>query len=111
MNSSNYLARAIKIIMHTNYIHTRNHPHRTHQPLQLDLDPLQVGDAPFDLEEGTGMTVADFAVGDQVEVWHVRTWWHGKVIYKSVRGTLNVRLKGAGESMNGLLPTQIKHKQ
>jgi hypothetical protein len=89
--SSVYLSRALKIIMHSNYVHTRDHPHRTHHPMDLDLDDLAQVEVPIHPDVGTGMTSDDFDLGDFVKVWHFGDWVRGKVTYKTRAGTFNVQ--------------------
>ena len=103
------LFRALKIIMHFNAVSTRDNPQRMHMPLQLDLSEVEAVDAPVDRERGTGLGMDDFAIGDIVQVWHARTWWHGKVVYKARVGTLSVRLTGSRNPMTGIQPNQVKH--
>lgn len=103
-----YLARALKIIMHSNYVHTRVHPQRTHLPLQLDLSDVQALEAPINPELGTGMTADDFNVGDHVKVWHFREWWHGTVIYKTRAGTFNVRWYKSSMTKTGVEAHHMK---
>jgi hypothetical protein len=107
-HSSKYLARTLKIIMHSNYVHTRNHPHRTHLPLQLELTDLQAVEAPIHPVLGTGMHAEYFNEGDRVKVWHLLDWWHGKVAYKTRTGTFNVRWHGSSSTTTGILPSQMK---
>lgn len=107
------LEQALKIIMHSNYLHTRDHPQRTHQSLDLELEEedseLAFADAPpADPTHGTGFTFSDFNVGDMVQVWHHRDWWHGKVTYKSRAQTLSVRMLGASVALSGILPKHTK---
>jgi hypothetical protein len=109
LRDSAHLAAVVKIIMHTNYLHTADHPQRTH----ADLDPalVDVPDLPaaaFDPEVGTGFVFADFAVGDTVEVWYSDDWWVGKVTYKARAGTLSVRFLGTAHSVAHLLPQRIR---
>ncbi|MDR3548410.1 MAG: hypothetical protein P4M11_09140, partial [Candidatus Pacebacteria bacterium] len=71
------LSDALKIIMHSNYIHTRSHPQRTHQSLDPLLDDLDENDpelGPLDPERGTGHQLDDFNLLDEVQVWHANTW-------------------------------------
>jgi len=111
---SKYLARALKlkIIIHTNYLYTSTHPQRTHHPLELtldDVDDVEFIDAPVDPELGSGYQFDDFSLGDKVQVWYMRSWWHGKVTYLSHVGqTLTVRLVGSRDSMSGILPRHTK---
>lgn len=109
VSSAAFLTRTLKIIMHSNYIYTRDHQPRNHQPFDLDLDELNDVDAPpDDPDHGTGYTVDDFNVGDRVLMWLHRTWWHAKVCYKSRAGTLSVRLVGSRDAVSGILPDQLK---
>jgi hypothetical protein len=105
------ISQALKIIMHSNYIHTRDHPQRVHQNMDLELDDIDMEDAPpADPDHGTGFVFADFNIGDKVLVWHLRDWWHGKVWYKSrIRQTLSVRLLGSNSALTGILPKHTKH--
>jgi hypothetical protein len=107
---SNHLSFALKIIMHANYMYTRDHPQRNHQPMELDLDEVIAADA-VDIPpmgEDTGFTAEDFSVGDRVQIWHANTWWSGKITYISVAGSISVRLVGARDSITGILPSQTK---
>lgn len=107
-----HLTAALKIIMHTNYLHTRDHPQRFHQPLDLELDEAEAADAvgvgPANPDRGTGFTCDDFNIGDMVSVWYMRSWWHAKLLYKARAGTLTVRLTGARDRMTGILPKHVK---
>ena len=103
-----YLARALKIIMHSNYVHTRMHPQRMHMPMQLALSEIEAVEVPIDPERGTGMTFDDFDVGDDVQVWHARTWWPGRITYKSRAGTFSVRIVAMRDSIAGFQPNQVK---
>ena len=109
-----HLSAALKIIMHSNYVHTRDHPQRTHQPMNLDLDEITAAELaaapPHDPEFGTGFVFHDFAVGDIVYVWHMHSWWHGKVAYKSqLSETITVRLTSTGgQRVAGIDPKLIK---
>ena len=103
------LARALKIIIHSNYMYTRDHPQRNHQPMDLELSEVDAaGAAPHDPELGAGYSFADFNVGDLVQVWHARTWWHGKITYKSRSQTLSVRMVGSRDAITGILPKDVK---
>jgi hypothetical protein len=109
MANGERLSEALKIIMHSNYLHTRDHPQRTHQNLDLDLDEIDYADAPpADPDRGTGFVFSDFSVGDKVQVWHHRDWWHGKVAYKSRAETLSVRMIGDSAALSGILPKHTK---
>lgn len=105
-----HLHRALKIIMHTNYLYTKDHPQRTHEDMDLELDevdPSEVG--PIDSHDGTGCVFDDFEPGDRVEVWHARSWWSGTVTYKSrVAGTLSIRMVGARDSTAGFVPSMVR---
>lgn len=107
-----YLARALKIIIHTNYLYTSTHPQRTHYPLQLELDDVDEDDfvdAPADPELGSGYEFTDFQLGDKVQVWYMLSWWHGKITYLSrASQTLTVRLVGSRDAMSGILPRHTK---
>lgn len=106
-NGAVHLQRALKIIMHSNYVHTREHTQRMHEHEELSLDavPEDVEVPPIDDAQGFD----DINVGDRVEVWHARTWWHGKITYKSrVKQTINVRFTGSRDSVTGILPRNIK---
>jgi hypothetical protein len=70
-----YLTAAVKIIMHSNYIYTKDNPQRIHLPLlapRLDAPPV----AP-DVDTGVGYD--DLRVGMKVKVWWLDEWWHAKV--------------------------------
>lgn len=103
-----HLRDALKIIMHSNYLHTRDHPQRTHQDMDLDLVEVDVANAGPALVVGTGFRSEDFDVGDQVEIWHMRSWWAGKVTYKSRAGTLSVRFVGARDALTGIAPSTVR---
>lgn len=81
--------------------------------MDLDLDEVDASDAPpADPDRGTEHTLDDFNVGDLVLVWQARTWWHGKVVYKSrVGSTLSVRFTGARDQISGILPQNVKHAE
>ena len=102
------MARTLKIIMHSNYVHTRNHPQRTHMSLQLELNDLDGMEAPINPVEGTGMSAIHFNVGDNVKVWHLLDWWHGKITYKTRAGTFNIRWYASQNSITGIHPSQMK---
>jgi hypothetical protein len=108
---SKYLARALKIIIHSNYLYTRDHPQRYHNPMQLEL--AEVGDlhdaAPADPELGSGYRYSDFEVGDKVQVWYYGSWWTCKVTYMSAANqTLTVRPVGARDAISSVLPRHTK---
>jgi hypothetical protein len=115
VKDASHLFAAVKIIMHTNYLHTRDHQQRTHQPMDLGLDDVEAAgaadDRPVHPEIGTGHKAGDFVVGDLVLVWYMRSWWHGKVTYKSRTGTLSVRFTGARNPVAGVLPKHVKHAE
>jgi len=95
--------------MHSNYLHTRDHPQRTHQDLDLDLDEIGLADAsPADPDRGAGFVFTDFNVGDKVLVWRHRAWWDATVSYKSRTGTLSVRIFGSTSRWSGVLPIHVK---
>ena len=107
--NASHLEQALKIIMHSNYIHTRDHPQRNHQSFDLDLDEIDWVDAPpSDHDRGSGFVFADFHVGDDVLVWIHRDWWSGKVTYMSRAQTLSVRMVGMQNSTPGILPKHTK---
>ena len=110
MRDGEHLARALKIIMHSNYLHTRDNPQRVHAQMDVDLDAVDddasVIIGPIDENR---YIYDDFSIGDLVEVWHQRGWWHGKVIYRSNRHkTLTVRITGSQEQLSGILPRNAK---
>jgi len=103
------LSQALKIIMHSNYVHTKDHPQRVHQDMDLDLDEIDWADAPpADPDRGSGFVFDDFNVRDKVLVWRNRTWWSATVTYKSRSGTLSVRMLGSNTSLSGILPKHTK---
>jgi len=103
------LSQALKIIMHSNYLHTRDNPQRVHQDLDLDLDDIDLIDAPpADPDRGSGFVFHDFNVGDKVLVWRHRVWWNAKVTYKSRAGTISVRIFASDTAWSGVLPKLIK---
>lgn len=110
--NSKYLSRALKIIIHSNYLYTRDHPQRTHNPMELDLDELNGEEdsaPPADPELGSGYRYNDFAVGDKVQIWYHGSWWSCKIIYKSaLNETLTVRPTGSRESISSVLPRHTK---
>ena len=107
--NADHLTQALKIIMHSNYLHTRDHPQRNHMPMNLDLDEVDAADAgPRDPDLGSGFTIDDFQSGDKVLVWQSRTWWHAKVRYKLRNGTISVRLVGANANLPPVLPKFMK---
>jgi hypothetical protein len=109
VSDAKYLTRALKIIMHTNYIYTRDHQQRFNLPMELDLDELDAAAAPMDVDRGTGFEFDDFHIGDKVEVWYMRSWWHGRVTYLArATQTLSVRLTGSRDPMAGILPKHAK---
>ena len=103
-----YLARALKIIMHSNYVHTRVHPQRMHLPMQLELTDIEALEVPIDPVHGTGSTWDSFDVGDEVQIWRARTWWTGRITYKARAGTFSVRLLGMRDAYTGIQPNQVK---
>jgi hypothetical protein len=107
-NSGLYLARALKIIVHANYIHTRAHPQRMHMPLQLDLSYISDVEAPLNPVLGTGMSADDFNKGHHVKVWHLRDWWHGTITYKTRAGTFNVRWYKSRDTQTGVEAHHMK---
>jgi hypothetical protein len=103
------LSHALKIIMHSNYLHTKDHHQRVHQDLDLDLDDVDLIDAPpADRDRGSGFVFDDFDLGDKVLVWRHRVWWNAKVTYKSRAGTLSVRIFASDTAWSGVLPKHIK---
>ena len=95
-----YLACAVKIIMHTNYMYTKDHTQRVHRPL-LPAAPV----APVVPAIDTGVVLADLRVGMRVKVWWLDDWWFAKVYYISPRaGTVSVRFVGDRASTTRLLP-------
>ena len=48
---------------------------------------------------------AEFEVGQAVQPWHARTWWYGKITYKTRAGTYNVRVVGAREAITEVIPS------
>jgi hypothetical protein len=102
-----FLAAALKIIMHTNYMYTKDHPQRTHRPFALPR--LAVRAAPVAPAIDTGITFGDLEVADRVLVWWLDAWWHAKVTYKSVRlQTITVKFTGDDIATSGILPKMIK---
>ena len=108
INNGDSLARALKIIIHSNYVHTRAHPQRMHRPMELDLEEIDMSEVPIYPARGTGFGPDDFHVGQRVLVWQARTWWHGKIIYKARSGLLTVRFVGAGVGTSGILAEHVK---
>lgn len=107
VSNAEHLTSALKIIMHSNYLHTKVHQQRSHLPMELDLDAVLPGDEEDNLPDplhGTGMSSDDFVVGDMLRVWLARTWWHARLLYKSRDGTFAVRLVGARDRTTGVLP-------
>lgn len=109
------LADAVKIIMHTSYMYTKDHPQRRLQDMDLALEDVDVrhlrdlGPMEYGAEvQGTGFVASDFAVGNEVEVWLHRSWWRGKVIYITRAGDLTVRMVGARDGTSGLKPSQCR---
>ena len=99
-----FLAAAVKIIMHTNYVYTKHHQQRTHELLLLGGAPLPP--APV---IDTGATFESLSVGMRVEVWWLDDWWSGTVVYRSPRArTISVRFTGAATTTSGLLPKMIR---
>ena len=96
--------------MHTSYMYTRNHPQRQHERFDLHLDAVEPADLsalPPDSVFGTGLTLDDVWVGQQIETWlpGARKWWRGKVTYKSQRlGTLSLKLAFEDVARTGILP-------
>jgi len=111
VSDAKYLSRALKIIMHTNYIYTRDHPQRLNLPMELDLDELDASAAPMDVARGTGYQFDDFSIGDKVEVWYMRSWWHGRVTYLSrTTQTLSVRMTGRAIPWPASCPSTLNHR-
>ena len=103
--------RALKIIMHSNYIYTSTHPQRHHDDLNLgsssDEDSSD-DDAPYE-DDDRGYSIDDFTAGDPVSVWYLSTWWPATVVYKRRKeGTITVRIRFSDESISGMLPKHIK---
>lgn len=108
-----HLAAALKIIMHTNYMYTHDHPQRTHVPFDLDLDEVDAAEAApaghADPDIGTGCTMDDFALGDKVYAWYHRSWWHGTVVYKRIPlNRITLRFTGSSEKASGFRPKDLK---
>lgn len=105
-----HLSAALKIIMHTSYMYTRDHPQRTHEAFDIDLadvPPAVLRELPPDSLMGTGCRYEDFAVGQAVEMWlpEVKQWWPGKVTYKTARTcTLRIKLAFEYSQRAGVLP-------
>lgn len=111
--NAQHLTAALKIIMHSNYLYTRDHPQRTHQDMDLNLEELaDYADPmipPIDPARGTGFSFEYFIVGDVIKVWYMSSWWHAKVIYKSgLNQTLTVRMIGSRDSISGIQPKHCK---
>jgi hypothetical protein len=101
-----HLSNALKIIMHSNYLYTRDHPQRTHEDMDPLLDELDLTDAP---PAAAAIDDIDaFEVGQKVQVWKARTWWYGKVTYKSRAGSLSVRFVGARNAETGIMPSMVR---
>jgi hypothetical protein len=102
-----YLACALKIIMHTNYMYTKDHPQRTHRPFIL---PVPVAaPAPVAPPLDTGVRYSDLHVRMKVKVWWLDDWWYAQIVYKSARnGTVTVRFKGDDIATSGILPRMVK---
>lgn len=75
-----------------------------------DVDPMEsILIGPIDPDRGTGHKYADFSVGDAVEVWQARSWWHGKITYKSnLYETLTIRFVGAKDATSHILPKNAR---
>lgn len=105
LSNPEYLAAALKIIMHTNYMYTKDHPQRF--PFALPL-PAVVA-APVARPLDTGVVYDDLDVGMRVHVWWLDAWWHAKVVWKSVRNrTISVKFTGDDIATSGILPRMMK---
>lgn len=101
--SPEYLAGAIKIIIHTNYMYTRNHQQRIHEPFVLPLPSRNI--CLNDIIINTGVTYNDIKLGMKVKVWWLDEWWSGQVTYKSdYKNCISVRFIGDRNITSGILP-------
>lgn len=101
-----YLTAALKIIMHTNYTYTKDHPQRLHLAILPAVAPAAAALAPV---VDTGLVYGDLAVGMRVEVWWLGDWWAGRIRYKSDRNqTITVKFTGDDINTSGILPKMVR---
>jgi hypothetical protein len=95
-------------------MYTRDHPQRQHEHFELHLEdvaPAVLNSLPPDSVFGTGYTLDDFVLGQQVETWlaAANQWWKGKVTYKSQKlGTLSLKLAFEDAPRSGIFPKMCR---
>jgi len=103
-----YLTAALKIIMHANYMYTKDHIQRQHRAILPSALPA-AAPAPVIPPVDTGLTYSDLRVGMNVEVWWLDDWWAGRVRYMSNRAqTVTIKFVGDNVDTSGILPKMVR---
>jgi hypothetical protein len=115
---SDFIHRAVRIIIHISTMYMRTHPHRQHVPFtdddidfsRIDFDAVEVRE--WDDETGTGHTLEDFWTGQLVELYSNGEWWTGRISYVNERrGTVTVYLAPGGVSVPNVLPAFVRYRR
>jgi hypothetical protein len=110
-----YIARAVRIIMHVSNVYLKAHPHRLHSPIIADR--VNIIGFDFDVDDvrefepvhGTRHEVEDFYVGQKVQVWLTETWWNGYVrTLSAARNLVTVRIHGGDQSVR-VAPIYVRY--
>jgi hypothetical protein len=117
LQSPQFIARAVRIILHITNMHLKANPHRRHSPIidvgddlvHLDFSGSDIRD--FDPVYGTRHMVNDFYVGQKVQVYHNGTWWPGYVRTRSVaQQLLTINVFRSGHLLR-VLPKYVRYHE